>query len=388
VSKTSVSDSIAVYDCDSHVSEPPDLWTSRVNPKFGDLVPRVVWTEERGHHWIVGDKALFGVGQFAMAGWREFIPGCPPTLADADAAAWQPKARLARMDEYGIHTQVLFPNLVGFFIGAFVEIGEPELMLACVRAYNDFIAEFAGVDSERFVPLMMLPYWDINASIAEMDRCLTLGHRGIVAAGRLDGVGLPPLRSVAWDPLWAAAQERGLSMNFHIGFNAEADPANQEGTPTRARFSESSAQGFMANMRTLAEVICSGLLHRFPRLKVVSVESGAGWIPFFLEALDWQWQNNGAGMDHPERELPSTYFWRQVYATYWFEREDLPATLARMQDNLLFSTDFPHPTSQSPGPASYASNPRDYIDDTLGTVDPVIQRKVLATNACAVYATA
>ena len=383
---TTVVDRIPVFDCDTHVSEPTDLWTSRVPARYGDLIPHVEHVERSGYHWVVGDKRLFRIGQFAMAGWKEYVPGCPPTLEDADPAAWQPAARLARMDEYGLHAQVLFPNLVGFFIGAFVELKESELMLACVQAYNDFMAEFASQDPGRLIPLMMLPYWDIDASLREMDRGIDLGHRGIVAAGRLDGVGLPPLRDPHWDPLWAAAQERGLPMNFHIGFSAEADPiGEQRRTPTRARFAESSAQSFMANMRTLAELLCSGVLHRFPELKVVSVESGAGWIPFFLESLDWQWVNNGAQLEHPEFDVPSTYFWRQVWATYWFERDGFATTATRLQDNLMFSTDFPHPTSQAPGPASSAVNPRDYIEDTIAGLPEAVARKILHDNAQRVY---
>lgn len=383
-----VVDRFRVYDADTHVSEPTDLWTSRMPAKFGDLVPHVI--EVRGEQrWLVGEKRLFGVGLFAMAGWKEFIPGHPPTLEDADKAAWDPAVRLQRMDEYGIHAQVLYPNLIGFFVGAFAKLNDPELTLACVQAYNDFMAEFASTDPDRFVPVMMLPYWDIEASLREMDRCVELGHRGIVGAGRLDGIGLPALRDEHWDPLWAAAQERGLPMNFHIGFNAEADPSSDKGRGgsqrTRADFAEGTAQSFMANGRTLAEVICSGILHRFPKLKVVSVESGAGWLPFFLEALDWQWLNSGVREDFPDRELPSTYFRRQAYATFWFERESLRQCVVDLQDNLMFSTDFPHPTSQTPGPASFADNPRVYAEETLASLPDEVVRKVVQDNAKAVY---
>jgi predicted TIM-barrel fold metal-dependent hydrolase len=294
------------------------------------------------------------------------------------------------MDEYGIAQQVLYPNLIGFFVGAFIELGEPELMLACVQGYNDFLAEFADADPNRLIPLMMLPYWDLDASLAEMDRCVATGHRGIVAAGRLGAAGLPALRDTHWDPLWAAAQERGLPINFHIGFNADPEGDGDSGDQTiqrfsRARFAEATAQSFSANMRTLGEVLCSGLLHRFPALKIVSVESGVGWLPFFLEALDWQWQNTGVHEEHPDWELPSVYFGRQVYATFWFERRALAAGLHALQDNAMFSTDFPHPTSQSPGPASFAVTPSTYAADALAGVDRTVVEKVLRTNAQRVY---
>jgi predicted TIM-barrel fold metal-dependent hydrolase len=163
------------------------------------------------------------------------------------------------------------------------------------------------------------------------------------------------------------------------------EPEDGGESETRARFAESSAQGFMANGRTMAEVICSGITHRFPILKIVSVESGAGWLPFFLEALDWQWRNNGAHLEHPDRELPSVYFHRQVFATYWFERSSLANCLVQLQDNLMFSTDFPHPTSQSPGPASDAVAPREYAHATLGAAPEEVARKVLQDNARRVF---
>ena len=376
-----------VIDADSHVVEPVDLWTSRVPAKFGDLVPRTKWSEARREHvWVVGERPLYGIGTFAMAGWGEFLPGHPPTLEEADRASWDARARLARLDEYGTYAQVLYPNLIGFFFGTFLKLGRPDLLLACVQAYNDFVAEFASADRDRLLPMMVLPYWDIALAIEEMDRCLRLGHRGIVAAGQLENAGLPQLRDPQWDPLWAAAEERGLPLNFHIGFRIPTDFSDKTDTKfSRARFAESSAQGFMSNMQELGEVIFSGILHRFPKLKIVSVESGAGWLPFFLESMDWQWRNTGVHLDHPERDLPSEYFLRQVYATFWFERGSLGPAIGPLQDNLMFSTDFPHPTSQTPGPASFAARPKDYLEAVLADVDEEIRRKVLQDNARRVY---
>ena len=92
--------------------------------------------------------------------------------------------------------------------------------------------------------------------------------------------------------------------------------------------------------------------HRFPNLNFVSVESGFGWVPSFVESMDWQWLNSGAHEAYPEMELPSFYFRRQVYGMFWFETEALQRQVDLFPDNLMFETDFPHPTSLSPGPAS------------------------------------
>ena len=380
-------DRIRVYDADSHVVEPTDLWTSRVPAKYGDLVPHTEWSDARREDvWVIGEKPLYGIGTFAMAGWNEFLPGHPTTLEQADHAAWNARARLARLDEYGTYAQVLYPNLIGFFFGTFLKLQRADLLLACVQAYNDFIAEFAAADPDRLLPMMVLPYWDVELAITEMDRAKRLGLRGIVAAGQLQNAGLPPLRDPHWDPLWAAAEERDLPINFHIGFKVPPDFSDKTNTKfSRVRFAESSAQDFMSAMQEIAEVIFSGILHRFPKLKVVSVESGAGWLPFALEAMDWQWRNTGVHLDHPERGLPSDYFRRQVFATFWFERAALSRVIDGLQDNLMFSTDFPHPTSQTPGPASFAATPAEYAEKVLAGVDETTRRKVLQDNARRVY---
>ena len=109
-------------------------------------------------------------------------------------------------------------------------------------------------------------------------------------------------------------------------------------------------------------MILSGVCHRYPDLRFVSVENGAGWLPFLAESMDWQWLNVGAHKDYPERLLPSEYLYRQVYGMFWFERDAVRAVLDKLQDNLMFETDLPHATSLSPGPASESPSPRDVME--------------------------
>ena len=119
----------------------------------------------------------------------------------------------------------------------------------------------------------------------------------------------------------------------------------------------------------------------------MSVESGVGWIPLLLEAVDWQWKNCGVPMEHPEYDLlPSEYFKRQIYGCYWFERETARFAMEWLgDDNILYETDFPHPTSMSPGPATSAISPRDFIQQSLGDLPATTQRKVLHDNAARIY---
>ena len=119
----------------------------------------------------------------------------------------------------------------------------------------------------------------------------------------------------------------------------------------------------------------------------MSVESGIGWIPFALEALDWQWRNCGVHKEHPEYELlPSEYFRRQIYGCFWFERDSALSALEQVgADNVLYETDYPHPTSMSPGPASDAQRPDEYLREVFSGLDRDSMRKVLHDNAARIY---
>ncbi len=391
---TSIAERIPIIDTDSHVSEPADLWTSRVSRKWGDLVPHVV-KDPRGPRadgktddvWIFGGEVAGAMGGPAMAGFDGFLPDHPATLSEAHPGAYDAAARVRYMDDVGLRAQVIYPNVGGFGSGRFLKLKEPELMLDCVRAYNDFLADWTSVAPERFIPIMALPFWDVPAAIVEMDRAQKRGLKGIVFGSQPETWGQAMLPDPHWDPIWAAAQDRSLSVNFHIisgnGFDLFGGyPGN--GQHTNA--AKQSAGFFLDNSNAIGDVIMGGICDRFPRLKFVSVESGIGWIPSYLEALDWQWRNMGAYTEHPERELlPSEYFRRQVYGCFWFERTSAFRVLDLYPDNWLFETDFPHPTSLSDGPKSSSGKPRDWVDEHMATWPEELLRKVLHDNAAAVY---
>jgi len=290
------------------------------------------------------------------------------------------------MDEYGIYAQVLYPNIMAFYLAALFELGQPELLDELVRAQNDFLSDFASENSRRLVPLMVLPYWDVEKSVKEIERCAKRGHKGIVFGSNFDKIGLPKIWSEHWDPVYRAAQRLGLSINFHVGFVefSEAELGNRLHTPG-AEHARMTSVGNLGNARAVADVITMGLCHRYPELNFVSVESGVGWLPYLLESLDWHWCNFGARAEHPEMELPSFYFHRQVYGSFWFERESLRRVVDLLQDNVMFESDYPHPTSLSPGPASVAERPSVSAKKSLEGVPADVARKVLYDNAARVY---
>jgi predicted TIM-barrel fold metal-dependent hydrolase len=290
------------------------------------------------------------------------------------------------MDEYGIAQQLLYPNLLGFHYKAFRDY-DPALRLACVQAYNDFQAEFCEEAPNRLIPLMNLPFWDIDQSIAEMDRCVDLGHRGINFGWQFDRIGLPKLRDPRWTPLLSRAQELELPVSFHIGFNSGAlgdAAAAREAARSSTDIVQEVALFFLGNASCVAELILSGLCERFPRLPFVSVESGFGFIPFLLQSLDWQFLNTSARAEHPTWLLPSEYFARQIYATFWFEK-GVERQLDLYPDNLMFSSDFPHPTSLSPGPGSTALSAKETFEANLAGLEDEARAKVLHETARRLY---
>jgi uncharacterized protein len=388
-------DDIQVIDTDTHVTEPADLWTSRISTqKWGDKVPHVKWdAKSQEEFWYFGGERVMSTASPAMAFWHEFPPGHPHSLADAHPTTTDVAQRVALMDDYGIHAHVLYPNIAGFGTGRFLTVREPELMLECVRAYNDFlIEEYSDAHDGRFVAVAAVPFWDVEASVKEIQRAAEIGHKGIMMGSQPDDWGQPFLTDRHWDPIWAAAQDLDLSINFHIAsgdfskqFAAPPSPTNDFGGS--ASYASMGVQLFVGNAGALAKIIYGGICHRFPRLNFVSVESGIGWLPFALEAMDWQWKNCGVAQEHPEYDLlPSEYFRRQIYGCFWFENATAKFALDFLgDDHIFYETDFPHPTCMAPGPATTAVRPQEYIEHALGDLPEATLRRILHDNAARVY---
>jgi uncharacterized protein len=381
-------DRIRAIDTDTHITEPPDVWTARVSTaKWGDSVPHVRRQGPRDV-WFIRDEPVGAPGFTTMAGFDGSIPDGPKGYDDVLQSSWDAHARLAHMDAEGIYAQVLYPNVGGFGSGGFLKLKEPELMLECVRAYNDFLIDWCSADPKRLIPVAAMPFWDVGECVKEVERAVAKGHRAVLAASQPDAWGEPPLGSQHWDPFWAAVQETGVPISFHIGGGDLSELfVDPHGLGMRANFARVSSMIFMQNVTCIADLIFGGVCHRFPELKLVSVESGVGWIPSYLEAADWQFVNSETRREHPEYDLlPSEYFRRQIYGCFWFECQGARAALEAFPDNLMWETDFPHPTCQHPGlQGGLAEHPADYAERAFeGVPDATIER-VLHDTAAKLY---
>ena len=394
-----VLDTMPVIDTDSHITEPADLWTSRVSKKWLDGAPKVAINPATGiETWLVNDYFLRPPTQLSHAGWKEFHPGYPRNFEEAHAGAWDPKIRLDYMDEMGVYAAVLYPNILGFSAFAFLDF-ENEQRNHYVRVFNDYVTEFTAVDPHRFIPVMFLPFWDLEESVRELDRCVELGFKGINFGLEVHKMGFEPLSSPAWEPVLSRAQEYGLSINFHTGFStgskAGADarqkliPIVEDGLvksfADEFKFVASTALFFLSNASGIAEItMSSNLCQDYPELNFVSVESGYGYVPYLLDALDWHFKGSDLGTLFPDRLLPSEYFRRQVYATFWFEK-NIAAQIDQYPDNVMFETDYPHFTCLAPGPGTIAKSPAETIRENLTELDEATARKVLYETASKVY---
>ena len=191
-------DRFRAIDTDTHITEPPDVWTARVSTKkWGDAVPHVKRVEGRDV-WFIRDEPAGAPGLITMAGFDGSLPDGPLGFDDIPASSYDAKARLAHMDAEGIYAQVLYPNLGGFGSGGFLKLEEPELMLECVRAYNDFLVEWCSADPKRLVPVAAMPFWDVGECVKEVERAVAKGHKSVLACSQPE----------AWSPQTASSWRR------------------------------------------------------------------------------------------------------------------------------------------------------------------------------------
>ena len=334
----------------------------------------------------MGDASpIVPVGHTAVAGWKEPFPAAPASFSETPTASHDPYARLEYMDSLAIWAMALYPNVGGFGSQTFLGLGDSDLMLACVRAYNDFLTDWCEPAPNRFIPITALPFWNVEQSVAEIERCAKKGHKGILFTGEPHSHGMPVLANPHWNPIWEVAQSLELPISFHIG--AGNFTGESFWTPERTEYyGPGGVNGvfttgmFLENGKQIVDLLFSGVLARYPELKFISVESGIGFIPFLLESADYTYDYGKVREQRPELELlPSEYFNRQVYSCYFFEEYAPSHLLDRIPaDNILFETDYPHPVC-------LYGNVREKIDAGLKQATAQNRKKLLFDNAARIY---
>jgi predicted TIM-barrel fold metal-dependent hydrolase len=253
----------------------------------------------------------------------------------------------------------------------------------CIQIFNDAMLEIQKESGNRIYPMAVLPWWDVGASVKEVQRVKEMGMHGIVTTSDPHTLGLPHLGQESWNPVWEVCEDLEMPVNFHIGGSSVGiqtyTAATWPGAGPETAMSLGSAAIYGDNQRVIGNLIFWGVPERFPRIKIVSVESGVGWLPFYLQALDHQAVETSPNETSFFTLKPSEYFRRNFHCSFWFETEMLKPALDYIgTDNVMFETDYPHPTCIYPDPRSTLKKAvADLSDETV--------RKLTQDNASRLY---
>ena len=334
-------------DADGHILEPPDLWTTYLEPKYRDRA-LVLQLDEHGLEElsIGGKRSLMSRRGFpstlgAMGdpdlGAMQRDPA-RTYLAEAPFGSMDPAERLVLLDAEGIDAVVLYTT-IGLLWEA--ELQDPELSQAYTRAYNRWICEFCA-DSPRLVPTAHLSLSDPAAAAQELERAVDDGARGAyVAPFTHDG---RPLGHPDNDPVFAAAQALDVPFAIHPTFEPQWTKGTRMGAwenvkQLRLLASVTASDGVRQQFTTLFDY---GVFDRFPTLKVLVLESGGGWIGYWLDRIDAVYGHTFIGTRVPLQDKPSDYFRERVWVSCDPDERMIPALAERYGDRFLWASDFPH----------------------------------------------
>ena len=359
-----------MISADSHVLEPADLWTARIDARFRDRAPRVVKEADgmTGDLFVCENLRPIPVAGLAVAG---VDPSDYPTrmasgYENVRPSGWDPIERIKDQEVDGVSAEVLYTSLGMALYG----IEDGGLRAASFRAYNDWLAEFCSHDPSRLAGIGLIPMDEVQDAVSEIERCAKRGLRGGMIWGEPPDE--RPYDSRDWDPLWAAAQDAGFPLSLHIltgRKGAGVGDSIMRDYPSLHHMIE----------RSLTRLILGGALQRFPALQIVSAENDIGWLGHYLQRLDHSYEKYRfleEGDVIPE--LPSFYFRRQVYATFQDDRIGVVTRQDIGIENLMWASDFPHSDSTWP-------DSREVIERDFSGVPEAERSQIVADNCARLY---
>jgi predicted TIM-barrel fold metal-dependent hydrolase len=330
-----------LISADSHVSEPPELWETRLPAAL----------REAGPH---------------------FAPRAQSRRFD-HPGGFDPAERAKEMAADNVDAEILYPT---YGLTLF-KIKDAALQEACFRVYNEWIRDYCADAKVPVFPIGCIPAYDIDKAVAELQWCHDQGFPGAMV-WQVPPEGLSFL-SDHYNKLWDAAQQLDMPIAVHIltGFNYSADRSLTAGNDIESsRSSVNLKTAELAN--TMFDLIFSGTLERFPRLKIVIVEGEIGWMPFALQQWDYYYHRFRKTQNLPITTQPSDYFYRQIYATFFNDAVGGQLLTTWGQDNCLWSNDYPH--GNSPWPHS-----QEVFQRNLGHLPEDVTRKLVQDNVIKLY---
>lgn len=367
---------------DSHIVEPPDLYTARGDARFRDRVPRMerrkTPTGQYYDAWFIGDVQVGTLGAVAQAGQRFEDPSQIDFLAlweNVRRAAYDPHEMIKDLEMDGVWGACLQPSQ-GLF---WYQIADSELLSDLCRAYNDWIADFCRPYSERLKGIGTINVDDVDEACAELERCAKLGLVGAF----IPVYPLPdrPYRHPIYERLWWTAQDLDMPLLLHIFTNRAGIP----GCEVTLNLNEVTAAGRSTAdywvRYSLTAMIFSGVFDRCPRLKVGSVEHEMAWLPHWLKQMDHIYSERPVytkGWRSRQGLLPSDYWRRNMFVE--FMEDDIGIQLRHIigVENMIWGSDFPHPESTWPQSMRF-------LDRLFGDVPDEDRRKITSENAAKMF---
>jgi predicted TIM-barrel fold metal-dependent hydrolase len=364
---------VQIVSVDDHVIEHPRVWSDRLPERHKEAGPQVVevdgkelWRLEGSLRPTIGLNAVAGKDpkDFGMDPVRydEMLPGC-----------YDIKHRLDDMDTDGVHAQMCFPSFPGFAGSTFLGMQDKELAALCVQAWNDFIIdEWCAADPGRMIPMVLVPYWDVEASAAEVQRTAAKGAKAISFSEAPHNIGLPSFHTDHWDPFLAAAQDADMPLCMHFGTGGAPSTAPE------APFAVAIALFGMNSEFTTVDLLLSQVFHKFPRLRVALSEGGIGWIPYVLERTDYTWERHRWYTGVNTEVRPSDLFRDHVFGCFIADEAGVDYRDKIGVTNIMFEGDYPHSDSNFP-------HSRKKLEETLADVPDDEARMIAEDNARRVF---
>ena len=366
-----------IISADDHVVEPPDLWTSRVEPEFRDRAPRITRMDD-GDWWVVQDVLMTSMGVGSQTGMRLEAPerlSQTNIQENVRPGGYIPEDRIKDMDTDGVEVSIIYPT-AGFIL--YHKVPQSDLLTSFFAAYNDWIAEFCNSYPKQLKGLGLVNTDDVELGVGELERCAKLGLAGALISS------YPPearaYNSPEYDPLWAAAQDLEMPLSLHTGSNRLGPGDEDLGSGVTSTPATQTNHDHWTRM-SIAHMIFSGVFERYPKLQVGSIEAELSWVPHFLDRLDYTYQQR-ARRDiwyrFKEAMLPSQYFHRNVFLG--FQEDSLGIKLRDIigVDKLTWGSDYPH--HESTWPYSHQ-----VLEEILADCTEEEKAKIAGGNAARIY---
>jgi predicted TIM-barrel fold metal-dependent hydrolase len=325
---------------DDHSIEPPDMYERHVPARWRDRAPKIVRNDQGVDQWVFqGHATTTRFGMAATVGWPSEEWGMEPgRFSDMRPGCFDVHERVRDMNVNGVLASMCFPTMAGFNARTFTEAGDKELSFVMLQAYNDWhIDEWCGAYPGRFLPLGIVPMWDLDLAVGEIRRIAAKGCRGISFLEAPHAQGWPSFLSGHWDPMLAALVDHDMVLCLHIGgagsivsLAPEAPIDHQVVVPTQL------------TMLTAQDLLFGPTLRRFPGLRVALSEGGIGWIPYYLDRIDRHYRNQTWTHNDFGAKLPSEVFREHFLACFITDPSGLKLRREIGIDVLAWECDYPH----------------------------------------------